>query len=241
MSRISTSRTSDLTIPFVLTEGSLKKLDEALGRFADKVAYRVDCADELQRELDLKKLLAFENAPKKAITTITADATKEGDNLRGAIVRLRQSSFRATIILVFRGPESEVEKLSDAVESILAGMRPWYWWLAKHPFVNLVLAVPLPLMVVMYSLEVWWNRIGRSQITFRGGALAGLVILGAALLNTAAIFALVWFTSKLFPRATFAIGQGLSRYNVLEKIRWTIVIGFFVSLAAGVAVLVVQR
>jgi hypothetical protein len=40
----------------------------------------------------------------------------------------------------------------------------------------------------------------------------------------------------LFPIGAFVLGAGRSRYDVLEKIRWTVVVGFVVSVVASFAV-----
>jgi hypothetical protein len=224
----------------VLTEASLKKLDEEFGRFGDKVTYRVDCVDELRREFDLKKLLAYDNAPKKAIRAIAIGVDKENDFSRCATMRLRQSPFLAAINLSVSGPESEVEKLNDAIKSILAGMRPWYWWLAKYSILLVVAGLYLALYFLLLAVLLIMRLTGRIGPIKDEGAESWGFIFGAWIVVFAVLGALDCIKSKLFPRATFAIGQGLNRYQVLEKIRWTVVIGLSVGLAANVAVLFVR-
>ncbi len=246
MSRVPTTRYSDIPTPFVLTEASVKKINEALSKFGDTVTYRVDCADELERTFDLKKLLAYENAPKKAIKAVTIEAKREQvDDFRIATVRLRNEWFRTPVDLSFRGPESEVEKLNGAIESILAGMRPWYWWVARYSLLSIVLILTLTLSFVVMVVALTRRLVVANPPGQAIGTAAGMEImtytLAAAELMFVVVFALDWFKGRLFPRAIFAIGQGLTRHIFWEKIRWTVLIGFLVSLAASLAVLVFQR
>jgi hypothetical protein len=66
----------------------------------------------------------------------------------------------------------------------------------------------------MRPIVNWWSLVS---------SFSGFVLLAALVLD--------WGIGGLFPRATFAIGQGLSRYKVREKVRWVIVMGFIVLLS----------
>lgn len=65
--------------------------------------------------------------------------------------------------------------------------------------------------------------------------IVGLLIGVLGVLTTA-----TWGLNRLrdlyFPVATFAIGQGARRHQLRETIRWVVVVGFLVSLAASVFV-----
>jgi uncharacterized membrane protein len=60
-------------------------------------------------------------------------------------------------------------------------------------------------------------------------ALIGIVIWG-----------LYWLRKRFFPVATFAIGQGLTRHQHYEQIRWVVIVGFVISVLASIVVTVLR-
>jgi len=63
-----------------------------------------------------------------------------------------------------------------------------------------------------------------------------LAIVGPTLLFFAGVV-VDHFRGRIFPMATFEIGQGSGRHSTLEAVRWTVVIGFLVSIAAGLVLI----
>ena len=96
---------------------------------------------------------------------------------------------------------------------------------------------PLPIsnivqtIVISISLE-WLPRSNSPPSDFeigKGKAIASLFISGTLL----CLWVIHRLRGFLFPKGFFTIGQGVSQFNLLEKIRWGVIIGFFVSFAAG--------
>ena len=57
--------------------------------------------------------------------------------------------------------------------------------------------------------------------------------------------ALWWFLLKkpyeyLFPQVVFVIGQGKSRFEHQQRVRWCVIIGFFVAMTAGLVPLILS-
>ena len=64
-------------------------------------------------------------------------------------------------------------------------------------------------------------------------------------LAAAIVFVVLWFLLKkpynyLFPQASFLIGQGEARFTHKQKVLWSVIIAFLVSLAAGLFILIWQ-
>jgi len=55
------------------------------------------------------------------------------------------------------------------------------------------------------------------------------------------IAALNSLRSRFFPIGTFALGAEVEKYKTDENIRWVVIVGFFVSLAAAVVFALIWR
>jgi hypothetical protein len=243
MSRVPTRRSEGLSVPFVLTGEDLKKLHKALTAFGDSVTYEVKCADHLTRELDFKKLTEYENPPNKAIRSIKVHARKQNEYDRSATIDIGEG-FRSTFDLYLNGPESEVEKLNDAIEDILAGMRPWYWWLTRFSFF-ITLGIVFALMWAVGVLMTIVLRCRGHTVSTESGGDSNAFVFGVALAACMIAAALDKSKSWIFPRATFAIGQGKRRHETRETVRWVFVgtlgLGIVASLVAGVLLMPFTR
>ena len=74
-------------------------------------------------------------------------------------------------------------------------------------------------------------------ITFVAPLLYGFLI-GSAIPLTAIL--ITKLRNGVFPASVFLIGGEITKYSFLEKIQWSIVIAFAMSLAAGLVVAVLQ-
>jgi predicted lysophospholipase L1 biosynthesis ABC-type transport system permease subunit len=133
-----------------------------------------------------------------------------------------------------RGEEACISSLRTSLTDVLDGMRPWYSWIAM---VDLFL-VWFPILTVPYlllqALGLSRSSSSKVEIPFRTAVYMLAVVVGAL----AAIAFVIWGTSRLrsrfFPVSTFAIGQGLGRHQLDEQIRWVVIVGFLVSVAASI-------
>lgn len=232
MSRIPARRSERLFVPVVLWGEDIKKLHAALTKFGDSVTYEIECADHLTRELDFKKLIEYENPPSKAIRSLKVHARKKDEFDRYATITIADELF-STVDLSFNGPESEVEKLNDAIGDILAGMRPWYRWLTRFSFF---------IGLGVFCFLLWClGLVGEAILRYRGQAgnakgemFSWSTSVAIALLACIIASALDKSKNYVFPRVTFAIGQGDRRYRNRDSVRWVIVFGLLVGILASV-------
>ena len=132
------------------------------------------------------------------------------------------------------GPAEFVNQLRPALESQLSGLRVWYGRVTGIDFhlASIFLLILLALTMYLAFLFGFIESSNEPPITSRRAQVIVVTTI-------AGISVLPWGLSKirdrLFPRATFAIGQGKRRHENLEKVRWGVIIAFGVSLAAGLA------
>ena len=62
----------------------------------------------------------------------------------------------------------------------------------------------------------------------------------AAILFLVGVGGLIWGLNRLrrrfFPNAVYAIGRGVERYELDERIRWVVIVGFVISVLASLLV-----
>ena len=231
----------ELPHAFVIGSDELKKLAALLDERIGKVEIRVDCADDASRNFtSVRDLVAYENTKTKEIRRIHL-AARSDDFSKRATIDLSGSRWRG-ISLDFTARDDVVSRLRTETLDIIAGMRPWYSIMHRIDFVS----------VGFFSYILLWFGL-LAVVAFRlvpvsdstsstpsASAFAQLVIYGgiAALFGIGIVFNR--FRDSVFPRAVFAIGQGESRFNHLERVQWGIVIAFVVSFAAGLVTAVWQ-
>ena len=131
---------------------------------------------------------------------------------------------RIDVRLVDISEQIKIKK--DKLEIIIDGLKPWYSPLCK---LNFTFIVPISLAFTVLILKlIYLPTIEAVKDENANFNIAFLVIFCA--------FIVGWIIDKikncLFPQVTFAIGQGVDRYTVNEKIRW-IFISLLISAILG--------
>lgn len=224
----------------VISPSDFKKLVELLQRRVGKVNIRVDCVDSIEREFKTAKdLIAYENPKSKRIQRIYLTARSD-DYSKSATIVFRDSSYVGTGISIdITGREDVASRLKEKVLDVLSGMRPWYSWIARVDLVKtfaIVFIIPFIILPIFILFE--WIPVSDSppsnSANVKGSAISILFLLSTLL----CFWGLHQLRGFLFPKIVFAIGQGESRFKLLEKTRWVVVIGFGVSFAAGLLLLI---
>jgi hypothetical protein len=118
------------------------------------------------------------------------------------------------------------------VTDTLNGMKPWYSRISTID----MFYVWFPIFWVLASL-VWImtpSSPTKPAIPFRKALeflAIGLAVFGFIV---AVVWGVGWARKRFFPVATFAIGQGSSRHQHYEQVRWVVIIGFLIGVAASI-------
>lgn len=239
----------DLSHAFVVSSDSLKKLVELLQNGVGKVDIRADCTDDLSRKFKtLKHLLAYENPEAKAIRRIYLSSHSD-DYKKSASISFLDYPTRG-ISIDFTGREDVVSRLKDKTLDIIEGMVPSYDVMHRINFANAAYIVFVIVIVgfvwtFLFFLHIHvmskWvpvSKINEDIINFQE-SIRYPVYVSLIITLLISIF-LPKFLKSLFPRAVFTIGQGKSRFEHQQKVRWGVIIAFFVSLAAGFVVPIIR-
>ncbi len=228
---------------FVLTDQELGKLHRALTEFSDDIEIEIRCADGLNRNVSsVEELVQFENPPNKDIQELVL-SSRGLNPYRSARLRFMNRDD-ANVWLTMEGPEESVVRLNSSVEDRLASMKPWYAPFAKVNFVVgafVLIGVAYIGLLVVAATGILVTEKTAAPDVLRSTALGNLIALAAIGVPLILGFALNRWRKSLFPIGVFAIGQGQKRHADREWVRSTVVVGFVVSLVAGIVVLLVSR
>ena len=223
---------------FVAKGDNISKLWNLLSTAVAPPSATAHCADSLVRRFEtLDQLTSYENSKRATITALELSArTRDGD--MSAEVSLG-GRFSAPISVSLRGEEDQVSPLRTSLTDVLNGMRPWY----SHISTIDLLYISLPILFLAQigasvvgavaqglppARNVPINILIEKAIYFTAYGVATMIGIGLI------IWASVRLRRRFFPVATFAIGQGFDRHQYDEQIRWVVIIGFLVGVAASI-------
>lgn len=223
--------------PLLVEADDLESLCELISSFSEHIRITAKCRDNIEREPEnLGELIAYENALAREI--IELRIIGRSDDWERSVRLKLSNSLLESFSLDIEGPEDSVSQLADTLQEKLVGMRPWYASAAKTSMlafgVSITVFLALASIIIANILpktpadssaapETWQRNAFIWGIAF--ALLFGPPILGVVLDRVKA---------RVFPVATFAIGQGLKRHNTGELVRSVVILGFVVSLVAGV-------
>ena len=228
----------ELSHAFVVRPDELKKLVELLQKRIGKVDISVDCVDKIEREFNtVKELIAYENSKSKRIRRIHLSARSDNYSKSATIV-FRDSFFMGVSINV-NGREDVVSRLKEEILDIIAGMRPWYDVFARLDLFTII-GVGFLILLFIFSIFILfeWIPVADSPSSDSKNVKGSALSIVFWLIISLGLWGFYRLRGILFPRAVFTIGQGESRFRILEKVRWGVVIAFFVSFAAGLVLLI---
>ena len=217
---------------FVCEAEDLERLTRLLELEVGEISWEIACADGVTRSGDnVAMLLEFDNAPNRKIQRLRLHA--------GGYVAERSASVQLggsldVLHVSIDGPAEVVDQLRPALESQLSGLRVWYGRVADFDFLGASMLFLFLLGGTLFLAVVLLESSNESAETSRRPqAIFITVIVGIPVIA----WGLNKIRDRLFPRVTFAIGQGKRRHEHLEKVRWGVIVAFGVSLSAGLVLL----
>ncbi|MBL9084747.1 MAG: hypothetical protein JNK76_23280 [Planctomycetales bacterium] len=216
-----------LSHAIVFTVDHAKKIWNILDERIGEVGASATCADGLTRHFaNLEQLTQYENSRAKAIQSITFDARSREPRKSATLggFALGSVDFRAD------GEEQVVSRLREFIATQLDGMRPWYSPIAQYGLLTLWLIVAIFSSGNLLVGGLKGAAVFNAQVLY---ALFCLGILAAVAMAWASDY-LVKLKNAVYPIVAFSIGQGVGRFQTAENLRWVVVVGFLVSIAASV-------
>ena len=225
------SYSKELSCSFAVDESSLKKIIKLLIDRIGEVSISIDCADDVTRQMSsTAQLFNFENPKDKKIQKLHLVARSVEEEKR---VSIKWSSIDSRGIFVdIEARDDVVVRLKSDLLDIISGMKLWYEF---YGIVEKILFGMLILISIYFSfhfaiIDVEHFNKEPPYSPFKH-YLAWFLITFTCPLWLAIYIAM---RSLLLPKGVFLVGQGISRYKTLEKVQWSVLVGFFISFAAGI-------
>ena len=229
----------ELSHAFVVSPDGLKNLVELLQKRIGKVDISVDCVDKIEREFKtVKKLITYENSKSKKIRRIHLRSQADDYSKSATIVFRDPSWLNSGVSINVKGREDVVSRLKGEILDIIAGMRPWYDAFACIDL-GTIIGVVFLILLFIFSIFILfeWIPISDSPSSDSKNGKGSAFSIVFLLITSLGLWGFYRLRSILFPKAVFAVGQGESRFRILERVQWGVVIAFLVSFAAGLILL----
>lgn len=221
------SKTRSLDIAFVVTPDLLKRLAIILGETSDTLEYTVKFSDGTSVHYDkIEDVLGQPNSDERSVVSLIAGTANE--TVKSAYVNLKKNDS-PSLEYTINGPQRDVVYFADQLDDWVAATRQWYSPFFSGP--SNASGAGIILLLVAVVLPVYaWDHISRlSGALGKGGSYNWVGLPALALMGVAEYWIL-----KLFPRGTFAIGQGERRHQFFIYIRRTVIFGTVLSVLVRV-------
>ncbi len=246
-----TTKTRSFRWAYMVDEDSLRRLDRLLNEevlseaepsptYEDaprEFTYQVYFSDGSNlRTYSLDEVVDLPNSRDRRITSIAVSEPFWLHDLR-VHISFRQYSSIAAVEYEVAGEASKALHLADRLDQHLSAVRQWYTPLIRVNEFK-VLSILMFLFALAY-LAFFVYAMNTEGITTIPPAIATFSFLGpVAIMVIGAVF--LWLRRKLFPVATFAIGQGVARNKNLNYWRnvlgIVVVLGLILNVVAGLLV-----
>jgi hypothetical protein len=217
------SKTRSLDIAFVITPDLLKRLAVILGETSDALEYTAKFSDGTNVHYDkIEDVIGQPNSDERSIVSLIA-GTADG-TVKSAYVNLKKNDS-PSLEYTINGTQRDVIYFADQLDDWVAATRQWYSPFFSGP------SNPSGAGVVLFFVAIFlpiyaWDYISRlSAILGKGGSYQWI-----ALPAMIAMWVAEYFVLKLFPRGTFAIGQGEKRHQFFIYLRRTVIFGTLLSI-----------
>ena len=203
---------------FVVDDVKLKRLTRLLEDSFDSVEFSIDCADGRSYNFEnfesVEKLINYENPKSKKILRLRLFLRSANDLLRVSSITFDDDIGLAPgIYISLEMEENNLSNLTDKIEDVINGMRPWYDVLSRYPTgyswgLSLIIALIIVVTFNEHILSII-KKLGGEIADSNVGGFVGVIALPF-------VYPLYKLFFNCFPPAVFAIGQGISRYNRLK-------------------------
>jgi hypothetical protein len=230
------SKVRSLDIAFLVNTEHLRTLESLLKEVGDSLEYQVKLSDgqTIQYHSIDEVMKKQQNSKERSIVSIIGGVTGRD---KSAYVVLKDSPSQAGKSSVFPSDTSESPSVeytvagtqrnviffSDKLDEWTAGIRQWYSIFLHGPgaLVFFGSAFAAPMILWKYASPLFSQAFLKSNDWLSGACVFG------------GWFGEYWLF-KLFPRATFAIGQGVKRDQMFTWVRGTLLVGLVISVLGSV-------
>jgi hypothetical protein len=223
------SKTRSLNIAFVVDEELLRRLEVVLTEVSKALEYTVKYSDGTTVHYsDIEDIIKQPNVKPHSIISVTA-AADDSNGQSGYIILRAIPPSSPSVEYTINGSQRNVIYVADQLDDWIAALRQWF-----SPFRTSILGSGLitigalfgPMLLIFIGFEHFFPQMARSN-TVKLSVLVGLLI------SMVPVYAIEVWIFMLFPRATFAIGQGAKRHQLFVYLRYGVLGAFVLSIIAS--------
>ena len=221
------SKTRSLDIAFVVTPDLLKRLAVILAETSDTLEYTAKFSDGTSVHYDkIEDVIGQPNSDERSIISLIAGTADEA--VKSAYVNLKKNDS-PSLEYTINGAQRDVIYFADQLDDWVAATRQWYSPFFSGP--SNTSGAGMVLVLIAFFLPLYaWDHIARlSAALGKNGSYQWIALPAIALMAVAEYWIL-----KLFPRGTFAIGQGERRHQFFIYLRRTVIVGTLISVLVRV-------
>ncbi len=228
----------ELRDAFIIQPPALKKIFGLLVDRIGETEISAECFDDVTRKFDnIEALLKYENTRAKRILNLSLQA-RSIDWKKTASIHFTDRWYFGGTRLEIKARDDVLSHLRTDILDIVAGQRPWYFFINKIDvfFFSFLLFV-FTWLVCYIGVAIYGPEKSADTISPKNQAILTLVAYGGMGLYIGCTYVIYKSQKFVFPHGTFAIGQETSRYETMEKWRWSLLMGFVASLLASIAII----
>lgn len=215
---------------FTLHECEIRQIWRILEKRIGSVYAEASCIDGIKRSfMELEELLQYPNTQGSAIYTLHFYANSEDDDSSYAKVNF-EDSVLSPISLIVKSHEEVIAIARNELSGIFHGTREWFTPLAMADTSLISSVIFFSITSLVYYLAIRFYLIKDAMPYVFAFVLMNL-LLAASIIYIYRVLA--YLQAYFFPIASFAIGQGETRYRKLKKRRKLLPV-FLVSVFASV-------
>lgn len=204
----------------------LEELEDAFTSFVGETKWEIECVDGATREFSsLKALMAHDNRGSKQVKKLSLRGYDHPRNRTGALdieIDYLLGHYRFN----WEGEERYSIEFRNKVHRFLLNSKPWY---SPVCIVGRFWTPVLLSLLFGYLIDSLATRYGWKSV------LGGFTSYFALAANVVLALTISGLKERIFPPVDFVFGTGTKRHQFLENIRWVVVVGFVVSVVAGLA------
>lgn len=221
------SKTRSLNIAFVLSPDLLKRLAAILMEASETLEFTVKFADGTNVQYSrVEEIIEQPNSKHRSIISLIAGTAGEGTPSANMVLKAKAKEGEPSVEYTVSGPQRSVVYLSDQLDDWVAAIRQWY----SRGFSP---GAWIPILIVVIFLPIYaWNHA--SHFFFSEAVSQGKSESWVQGLSIVLMWIVEYFIFRLFPRGTFTIGRGATRYQFLVSLRWSVLVALLVSFLASI-------
>ena len=224
---------------FVLRPDAVRRVWTTLESAIGLVSATARSATARREFGSLSRLLAFDNAKAKEIRSLQFSARSRDFKRYGDVTFGGRYGLTPISATLSAQEDGEILQAYEELRDTINGTRAWYSLISR---VDVATGFFVSVGVIWF---VGYIALGDPPEPRRGVELGQAVLRAAAavgVIGALGLFGwLLWrLHARFFPRAFFALGQGVDRYQVDDNMRWVVIVGLVFSVFGSLVVAFVK-